>query len=179
MCAHSTASRRQLHAADINTEHRHRPADGAANTPRPGAATEPLAACARTWEQPCPAGLAAARADVRAALSRWWLAPAADLVVLAASELLANAFEHGAPPVELRLSLQTRSVRRVLLCEVRDNAPEMPVLASPVGAAAERGRGLAVVTALADTFGIRPHGRGKTVWFTVTVPSARQIGGGQ
>ncbi len=117
-----------------------------------------------------PEGAGAARIAARAALSEWGLADLAGDMALAASELAANACVHGAPPVELRLALEDRRSGQALVCEVSDAGAAMPGLtAAPPGA--EHGRGLAVVTALAEAFGVRPHARGKTVWFRAGVPA--------
>jgi hypothetical protein len=39
-----------------------------------------------------------------------------------------------------------------------------------VDASTERGRGLQLVSHLADGWGSRPEGAGKTVWFTLALP---------
>lgn len=109
---------------------------------------------------------------------------AADDILLAADELVANACEHGSGPRELRISWDAGE----LLCEVVDAdlahwpamaPPEGPVLPGPddlgglVAALEEHGRGLGLVRRLCDRCGVhrtrlltRPAVVGKGVWFT-------------
>jgi anti-sigma regulatory factor (Ser/Thr protein kinase) len=101
---------------------------------------------------------------------RAWAATAlADLddedlhaVQLAATELLANAYDHGRGPIRVRLA---RSRVPCTVCvEVDDGSPEPPTLGrSRLGQ--DRGRGLIIVAKLATDWGTRrlPEG-GKTVW---------------
>ena len=77
-----------------------------------------------------------------------------------AAELLANAYQHGAPPVVVRLAGSTGGVR----FEVSDASPRWPVLVS-AAAGNMTGRGLALIDALSSSWGVlrEPTG-GKTVW---------------
>jgi anti-sigma regulatory factor (Ser/Thr protein kinase) len=106
-----------------------------------------------------------ARASARAQLCAWGrgdLAEAAEAVV---SELATNAVqasERAATPIVLRLVLTTRSV----FVEVFDSAPGCPA-PRPQGPAAESGRGLQIVAALAADFGWNPTPTGKVVWAEV------------
>ncbi|OON71372.1 ATP-binding protein [Streptomyces tsukubensis] len=86
----------------------------------------------------------------------------AELVV---SELVANAAQHGSSACRLRL----RAGVGRLVVEVHDDNSTMPVRRN-VGEAAERGRGLLLVRALADRVRVSP-GRdgGKTVMAVLPV----------
>lgn len=92
---------------------------------------------------------------------RSWQVPAdkAGDIVLAASELVTNAFEHGRGGITVRL----RFAGGCLLLEVRDSSPAAPMLdrAAPHSS---RGRGLALVEALSSAWGHRRAGDGKWVW---------------
>ena len=77
-----------------------------------------------------------------------------------AAELLANAHQHGAPPVVIRLAGRRGGVR----FEVSDASPRWPVVVS-AAAGNMTGRGLALVDALSSSWGVlREPAGGKTVW---------------
>ncbi|WP_435155175.1 ATP-binding protein [Amycolatopsis sacchari] len=101
-----------------------------------------------------------ARAFVADALRSWHVPEdKAGDIVLAASELVTNAFEHGSGGIALRM----RFTGDCLLLEVRDSDPGDPVLHRP-GPRSVRGRGLALIQALSTAWGHRRGGDGKWVW---------------
>jgi anti-sigma regulatory factor (Ser/Thr protein kinase) len=103
----------------------------------------------------------AARRFVRDALSDQ-AREVLDAAELMASELATNCVQHAQTPFELVIIDERHSIR----VEVRDTARDEPVPRSP--SPAERtGRGLRIVEALSDTWGIDPSSCGKTVWFTL------------
>jgi hypothetical protein len=55
-----------------------------------------------------------------------------------------------------------------ITCEVTDTSPAMPQPTEP-GQDAERGRGLTIVAALAQSSGVRASQAGKTTWFTLAL----------
>ena len=78
-----------------------------------------------------------------------------------ASELVTNAIVHGAEPIELRLHHQDGEVT----IEVADGDPHIDnVRLRAPDPTARCGRGLRVVSCLADRWGTRPRQSGKTVW---------------
>lgn len=91
----------------------------------------------------------------------------ADTAALLTTELVTNAVLHGrtAPgrEVGVRYVLSEGTVR----VEVSDACDDLPVWDSSAGAEAECGRGLVLLEALADAWGVeaRAHSIGKTVWF--------------
>ncbi|UYQ63662.1 ATP-binding protein [Streptomyces peucetius] len=104
----------------------------------------------------------AAREFAREALTAWeWGAGAGD-VTLCVSELAANALVHGVPPGRgylLRMWLYEQGC--ALRVEVHDSGYGRPRVRRPEG---ESGRGLLLVDALADRWGVGPREPGKVVW---------------
>lgn len=90
----------------------------------------------------------------------WELADAAELAL---TELVANVVRH-VPGRRCRVCflLYPGGVR----VEVADGCPELPV-AAEADALGEGGRGLVIVGAVTDRWGVTPYadGQGKTVWF--------------
>ena len=149
--------------------------------PTAGQATE---ADGSTMRTELPADLTSARqarSAIRQALTAWRMERLSGDAELLASELVANAAEHGdGTPISLALRRHAGPGGRPgITCEVTDTSPAMPRRTDP-GADAERGRGLAIVTALAQSSGVRPSQAGKTSWFTLALTdrarqAARQI----
>ncbi|MFF0017298.1 ATP-binding protein [Streptomyces sp. NPDC005374] len=107
--------------------------------------------------------VAVARDLTRITLADWGLTQRSDDVLLCVSELATNALLHGVPPsrcFQLALTLATDGVLRV---EVHDSGPGEIHPAHP-SVGAERGRGLLLVAALADDWGVRERDPGKVVW---------------
>jgi two-component sensor histidine kinase len=111
---------------------------------------------------PCsPQSARSARNLVLIVLSVWGLDDLADDTALVVAELVANAARH-TTGTRLRVSI-TRPSGSVVRVAVTDRSSELPVLLHP-GAQDEDGRGLALVTALAEAWGATPLRRGKRVW---------------
>ncbi|MEU0225782.1 ATP-binding protein [Streptomyces sp. NPDC006284] len=106
----------------------------------------------------------AARAFAREALDVWGVRGRTDDVVLCVSELATNALVHGVPPGRgflLRLLLLGDVVR----VEVHDSGGGVPAVPSgPGGESREGGRGLLLVSELADKWGVGERTPGKIVW---------------
>ncbi|WP_214413067.1 ATP-binding protein [Sphaerisporangium fuscum] len=116
------------------------------------------------WELPPDPGVTAkCRAVVRETLAEWRLQGLTDDMVVVVTELLANALIHGGPPIRVALV----AADRTLTGSVSDGGPGWPCLRT-AGTDLEHGRGLRIVTALTDCWGVEPcpGGRGKTIWFT-------------
>lgn len=89
-----------------------------------------------------------------------------DEAELLVSELVTNAIQHGAPPIELLIRCAGDDALEIC---VRDSDPAVPV---PRGAQddAEGGRGLLLVDLVSDRWGTETDpDDGKTVWFTLQV----------
>jgi anti-sigma regulatory factor (Ser/Thr protein kinase) len=90
-----------------------------------------------------------------------------DSVSLMVSELSTNAMVHGGGGYEVIVS---RTDHRVLV-SVSDSGGGTPVLQSP-GSSEPHGRGLRIVDALSDEWGISPTSDdGKSVWFQMALRS--------
>jgi serine/threonine-protein kinase RsbW len=87
-------------------------------------------------------------------------------VQLITSELATNCVMHARTPFEIQV---TRSDGHIKV-EVCDSSPEQPVPQWP-RKDEPTGRGLMIVDALSDDWGIVPmHEGGSTVWFTMRSP---------
>ena len=122
-----------------------------------------------------------ARSAIRQALTAWRMDHLSGDAELLASELVANAAEHGdGEPISLALRRHPEPGEQPgLTCEITDGSPAMPRRTEP-GPDRERGRGLAIVNALARSSGVRASQTGKTSWFTLALTdrahrAARQI----
>ncbi|GGL05411.1 ATP-binding protein [Streptomyces flaveus] len=118
-----------------------------------------------------PAAATAARHEVMDAIRGWGAsfdAEALDTVELVVSELITNAVRHAATGPS---SVTVRLHDAVLLIEVCDSSPVLPQPGLP-GAGAESGRGLFLVSALADWYGVEPTPCGKRSWAEITVIDA-------
>ncbi|MFF1352688.1 ATP-binding protein [Streptomyces sp. NPDC058297] len=116
-----------------------------------------------------PRGARVARRLISHRLNDWghpYTSPTNETVTLIAAELTANAVRHGHVPgrdFHLRLTAEADGALRV---EVTDTCAErLPVTGTP-DPDGESGRGLLLVDALADDWGVtpRPSAPGKTVW---------------
>jgi PAS domain S-box-containing protein len=113
------------------------------------------------------------RAFVREQCRQWSVRTGVDTAELLAGELLANAIVHAGTPLELRLELRAATLR----VAVADRDPRRPTRQA-CSETSIGGRGLALVQALADRWGVDPAelGTGKHVWFELPV-EAQPSGG--
>ncbi|WP_229867819.1 ATP-binding protein [Streptomyces chryseus] len=102
----------------------------------------------------------AAREFARWALRDWSIGERADDVLLCVSELATNALVHGVPAGRGFL-FALRYGEEVLRIEVHDSGSGLPQIREPDG---ESGRGLLLVAALADKWGVGEREPGKIVW---------------
>ncbi|HET9076176.1 MAG TPA: ATP-binding protein [Acidimicrobiales bacterium] len=100
-----------------------------------------------------------ARQFVRDRLASWEATDHLEAAVLVASELVTNAVLHARTAIQLRVTVDGPRLR----IEVFDENSRLPVQAAcPPDATS--GRGLALVSTLATTWGIDNRGDGKVVW---------------
>jgi serine phosphatase RsbU (regulator of sigma subunit) len=97
-------------------------------------------------------------------LRRWGLTELIPVAELLVSELITNAVRYAQGPIGLRLVLENG-----LVCEVFDDSAALPRLRYP-GVEDERGRGLQVVSQMAQRWGARRTPSGKVVWCELSLP---------
>lgn len=110
----------------------------------------------------------AARRHVRTVLIGWKLGELVDDASLIASELTTNVISHAKGTGDyFELGLRRRN--GVLILEVADSYQwQMPELRKPTDDETS-GRGLFIVDALAEQWGVRPRNPGKTVWAHLSI----------
>ncbi|MFF4764528.1 SpoIIE family protein phosphatase [Streptomyces sp. NPDC001292] len=112
-----------------------------------------------SWDVPAdPSAVRVVRDDVSGRLSQWNLEELAFTTELIVSELVTNAIRHAVGPINLRLIHE-----RTLICEVSDGGHTSPHLRR-ARSTDEGGRGLFLVAQLAQRWGTRYTGSGKTIW---------------
>lgn len=114
-----------------------------------------------------------ARAELRKALADWGLSELEGDALLVASELITNAVRHAVAPRDREI--ETRYVRRSegVRIEVHDACALRPEVGPPA-AAADGGRGLFLVAAIADRWAVGDRiGPGKRIWAELSVKGVR------
>jgi anti-sigma regulatory factor (Ser/Thr protein kinase) len=118
-----------------------------------------------------PRGARLARLFVAHCLNAWghpYDGHVNETLTLIAAELCANAVQHGrVPGRDFHVRLAVEGDGKLMRLEVSDTRAERrPVVTGPVEPDAESGRGLLLVTTLADDWGVtdRRGGPGMTVW---------------
>ncbi len=120
-----------------------------------------------------PASATAARRELADDLRRHGIqATAIDEIALVASELIGNAIRHAAGPDDGDLDVLWTVAPEDVLVSVEDASDELPVPRSAAPNAAS-GRGLRIVSALADDWGVEPTPHGKRVWARIPLRRAR------
>ncbi|MGW1885970.1 ATP-binding protein [Streptomyces sp. NPDC001970] len=115
--------------------------------------------------QALPPRIGQVRRIVSAQLRYWQLDPLIDHAALGVTELLTNVHRHAEPDklctVEMELLLDRLTI------SVHDHDPRLPV-AGTAGPLETTGRGLSLIAALSESWGVLPKGNeGKVVWFTL------------
>lgn len=107
----------------------------------------------------------AAVAEVRGALREFlryrWQEESAEVAELLVSELVTNALVHTDHGAVVTVNVTPTTLR----VEVRDFVTGLPRSYVPNADDGTHGRGLVLVHALADTWGVTAHALGKVVWF--------------
>jgi anti-sigma regulatory factor (Ser/Thr protein kinase) len=97
-------------------------------------------------------------------LRAWELDDAIDDATLLVSELVTNAILHARSPV----NLVVRKVKSAVRVEVFDDGNGVPQPLHP-DHEADAGRGLGLVEAVANRWGVDDVDAGKTVWFEIAL----------
>ncbi|WP_461007257.1 ATP-binding SpoIIE family protein phosphatase [Streptomyces capparidis] len=108
--------------------------------------------------------VAEVRANVRATLRDWARPELVDTAELLVSEVLTNVLVHTDSDALLCAELTGPPGRSRLRVEIVDSGDQLPHRRTP-GELASSGRGLLLLDALADAWGVEPSGTGKTTWF--------------
>lgn len=119
--------------------------------------------------QALPSRIGQVRRIISAQLRYWHLDPLIDHAALGVTELLTNVHRHAQPDksctVEVELLLDRLTV------SVHDHDPRLPTVCD-ADSSATSGRGLAMIAAVSESWGIRPsEDAGKVIWFTLPAPS--------
>ncbi|MET7982128.1 MULTISPECIES: ATP-binding protein [unclassified Streptomyces] len=126
----------------------------------------------RTTVPAHPSRVPGVRAMVAEYLTRLRLpAQRVDDAVLAAGELFTNALRHGSPDRGDTVTVGIECGPRELRVSVADRSSALPVRRAADGSE-ESGRGLTVVAALSDDWGVAPADpgtTGKKVWFSMVL----------
>ena len=118
-----------------------------------------------TWKLPAELTSAhRARTLIRRPMKRWGLTELIPAAELLASELVTNAVRYAQGQIGLRLILEGG-----LVIEVLDDSAALPRLRHPDDDE-ERGRGLQVVSQIAQRWGARRAVSGKIVWCELALP---------
>ncbi|MEV6247757.1 ATP-binding protein [Streptomyces sp. NPDC051742] len=127
-----------------------------------------------------PSRIGQVRRIVSAHLRHWHVDALIDHAVLGVTELLTNVHRHAQP--DKRCTVEIELLLDRLTVSVRDHDPRIPEAGrpdpedvreglDPLDALATSGRGLAIVGAVSESWGVRPCGAdGKVVWFTLSAP---------
>ncbi len=117
-----------------------------------------------------PENIGRARCALRKALAEWGLNSLEDTATLVLSELLTNAVRHARVSPGREVETRWAPASGGLRIEVHDASSDQPER-RPAPPDACDGRGLTLVSALADAWGAsRRNGPGKVVWAHLTPP---------
>ncbi|MFF8290078.1 ATP-binding protein [Streptomyces sp. NPDC016309] len=104
------------------------------------------------------------RSALRGLLRHWGESGASDVAELLTSELVTNALIHTEHGAVVTATMTPRTLR----VEVRDFTAVLPTPYATACDDGTHGRGLVLVQALADAWGVLTHGVGKVVWFELS-----------
>ncbi|MGW2515719.1 ATP-binding protein [Streptomyces sp. NPDC001617] len=115
--------------------------------------------------QALPSRIGQVRRILSAQLRYWHLDPLIDRAALGVTELLTNVHRHAQPDKQCTVEIEVLLDR--LTVSVHDHDPRLPEVRD-VEPSATSGRGLAMVAAVSESWGVRAEGdSGKVVWFTL------------
>jgi anti-sigma regulatory factor (Ser/Thr protein kinase) len=88
-----------------------------------------------------------------------------ETAALLVSELVTNAIIHG----KTSATVEVHRPADILRVSVRDASPALPPVGARPTLSAESGRGLTIVSVLADAWGIETVDGGKAIWFELRI----------
>lgn len=119
--------------------------------------------------QALPSRIGQVRRIISAQLRYWHLDPLIDQAALGVTELLTNVHRHAQPDKSCTVDIELLLDR--LTVSVHDHDPRLPTV-NQADSLATSGRGLALIAAFSESWGVRPIGSaGKAVWFTLPTAS--------
>ena len=111
---------------------------------------------------------AAVRRFLRDTLQTWKLDGFGEVTELLTSELVTNVVLHVGEPMTVRAVREQPGLFRIEVTDPSMTPPQMKC----AGPDDEKGRGLAIVDAMADDWGTQFTDNGKTVWFVIDATKA-------
>ncbi|MEU6144212.1 ATP-binding protein [Streptomyces sp. NPDC047081] len=122
-----------------------------------------------------PVSVGAARRFTARILSTWGISDRIDEVLLCVSKLATNAVRHGVPDT-VGILVRLRVSDQLLRIEVHDSSPVLPEHRYP-DHDSDTGRGLLLVSACADGWGVDRHVDHKVVWaeFKIDAPVTMKV----
>ncbi|MEU9245519.1 ATP-binding protein [Streptomyces shenzhenensis] len=109
-----------------------------------------------------------ARRELRELLRHWGRPGRSEIAELLTSELVTNALVHTDREAVLTAVVEPSQLR----VEVRDFVGRKPRVRAPDTGDGTHGRGLVLVDAFADAWGVQAHEVGKSVWFELDAEAA-------
>lgn len=122
----------------------------------------------RTLERADLGAVPETRRALRELLRQWGRPGRSEIAELLTSELVTNALVHTDRDAVVTATVGPRALR----VEVRDFVAHRPRMRIPEAGESTHGRGLVLVQSLADAWGVRAHGVGKSVWFELDAGAA-------
>lgn len=119
-----------------------------------------------------PSRIGQVRRIISAQLRYWRLDPLIDHAALGVTELLTNVHRHAQP--DKRCTVDVQLLLERLTVSVSDHDPRVPSL-HDAETYDTGGRGLALIAAVSESWGVRPSASGKSVWFTLPAPSGTAV----
>ncbi|WP_329459219.1 ATP-binding protein [Streptomyces sp. NBC_01497] len=115
-----------------------------------------------------PSRIGQVRRIISAQLRYWRLDPLIDHAALGVTELLTNVLRHAQP--DKRCTVDVELLLDRLTVSVSDHDPRLPNLTA-AATYDTGGRGLALIAAVCQSWGVSQSVGGKSVWFTLPAPA--------
>jgi anti-sigma regulatory factor (Ser/Thr protein kinase) len=110
---------------------------------------------------PLPSSVPRARAAITDTVRSWGADVDPDILQLAVSEVVTNAVHHGGGPLTVEVVWLDHDLRVGVTDDNPGTVPRLVIAAAD----AESGRGLHILEAITEAWGVERDGDHKTVWF--------------